>query len=57
MSCSAIYQGVQVDEIEPDLPAALDRFLELPEPAKGVKTIVFTADPMRRTRSHLGLAQ
>jgi UDP-N-acetylmuramyl tripeptide synthase len=51
-----LYQGVQVDEIEPDLPRALDRFLALPAPASGVKTIVFTADAMRRTRSHLGLA-
>jgi UDP-N-acetylmuramyl tripeptide synthase len=57
MALQLIYQGVQVDEIEPDLGAALDRFLELPDPAKGVKTIVFTADPMRRTRTHLGLAQ
>jgi UDP-N-acetylmuramoylalanine-D-glutamate ligase len=57
MALQLLYQGVQVDEIEPNLGAALDRFLALPEPAKGVKTIVFTADPMRRTRSHLGLAQ
>ncbi len=57
MALQLVHQGVQVDEIEPDLPAALDRFLDLPEPATGVKTIVFTADPMRRTRSHLGLAQ
>lgn len=57
MALQLAYQGVQVDEIDPDLPAALDRFLALPEPAKGIKTIVFTADPMRRTRTHLGLAQ
>jgi UDP-N-acetylmuramoylalanine-D-glutamate ligase len=57
MALQLTYQGVQVDEIEPNLPAALDRFLALPTPSKGVKTIVFTADPMRRTRSHLGLAQ
>ncbi|BDI22888.1 MurT ligase domain-containing protein [Herbiconiux sp. L3-i23] len=52
-----LYQGVDVDEIEPDLTVALDRFLALPDPARGTKTIVFTADSMRRTRSHLGLAQ
>jgi UDP-N-acetylmuramoylalanine-D-glutamate ligase len=57
MALQLLHQGVQVDEIDPDLPGALDRFLALPEPSKGVKTIVFTADPMRRTRSHLGLAQ
>ena len=57
LALQLIYQGVQVDEIDPDLPAALDRFLALPEPETGVKTIVFTADSMRRTRSHLGLAK
>jgi UDP-N-acetylmuramoylalanine-D-glutamate ligase len=51
-----LYQGVQVVRIEPDLPAALDEFLALPDPARGIKTIVFTADSMRRTRSHLGLS-
>ena len=51
-----LYQGVRVDGIEPDLSTALDRFLALPDPARGVKTIVFTADSMRRTRSLLGLA-
>jgi UDP-N-acetylmuramoylalanine-D-glutamate ligase len=52
-----LYQGVQVVRIDPDLPAALDHFLALPTPARGIKTIVFTADAMRRTRSHLGLTQ
>ena len=51
-----LYQGVQVVDVDPDLPGALDRFLDLPDPERGVKTIVFTADSMRRTRSHLGLA-
>jgi UDP-N-acetylmuramoylalanine-D-glutamate ligase len=56
MALQLTYQGVQVDEVDPDLPAALDRFLALPDPKSGIKTIVFTADPMRRIRSHLGLA-
>lgn len=51
-----LYQGVQVVRIEPDLTAALDEFLALPTPSRGIKTIVFTADAMRRTRAHLGLA-
>lgn len=51
-----LYRGVQVVRIEPDLGAALDHFLALPDPERGIKTIVFTADAMRRTRSHLGLA-
>ena len=49
------YQGVRIDSVEPDLGAALDAFLALPEPTVGIKTIVFTADSMRRTRTHLGL--
>jgi UDP-N-acetylmuramyl tripeptide synthase len=49
------YDGVQVDRVEPDLGLAIDDFLALPEPATGIKTIIFSADSMRRTRAHLGL--
>ncbi|TFD89241.1 Mur ligase family protein [Cryobacterium serini] len=49
------YDDVAVDRIEPDVPTALDAFLALPDPASGVKTIIFSADGMRRTRAHLGL--
>jgi len=49
------YDDVQVDRIEPDIPTALDAFLALPNPTFGVKTIIFSADGMRRTRAHLGL--
>jgi UDP-N-acetylmuramyl tripeptide synthase len=51
-----MYDGVSVERVEPDLGRALDDFLALPEPARGVKTIIFSADSMRRTRAHLGLA-
>ncbi|MGK9147062.1 DUF1727 domain-containing protein [Plantibacter flavus] len=50
------YDGVEVDRVEPDLATALDDFLALPAPQSGRKTVVFTADSMRRTRAHLGLA-
>lgn len=50
-----MYRGVAIDRVEPDLATALDQFLELPTPETGRKTVVFTADAMRRTRSHLGL--
>jgi len=50
------YDDVRVDRIEPDVPTALDAFLALPAPAHGLKTIIFSADGMRRTRAHLGLA-
>lgn len=49
------YDGVAIDRVEPDLTRALDDFLAAPAPATGVKTIVFSADSMRRTRAHLGL--
>ncbi len=49
------YDGVVIDRVEPDLNRALDDFLAAPAPTSGVKTIVFSADAMRRTRAHLGL--
>ena len=49
------YDGVEIDRVEPDLARALDDFLAAPAPSTGVKTIMFTADSMRRTRAHLGL--
>jgi UDP-N-acetylmuramyl tripeptide synthase len=49
------YDGVVVDRVEPDLGTALDAFLALDDPAHGLKTIIFSADSMRRTRAHLGL--
>lgn len=50
-----VYDDVVVDRIEPNLGLALDDFLALPEPLTGLKTIIFSADSMRRTRTHLGL--
>ena len=50
-----VYDDVDVERIEPDVGRALDSFLALPEPATGMKTIIFSADGMRRTRAHLGL--
>jgi len=49
------YAGVEIGEVEPDLAGALAAFLALPSPTRGRKTIVFTADPMRRVRRQLGL--
>ncbi len=46
-----------IDRVEPELHRALDDFLAAPPPQHGVKTIVFTADSMRRTRAHLGLTE
>jgi len=52
-----LYSGVPVGDIETDLSVALDRFLALPEPSRGLKTIVFSADSMRRTRRHWQLPE
>lgn len=51
-----VYDDVAVDRIEPDVGVALDAFLSLPKPTQGLKTIIFSADGMRRARAHLGLA-
>ncbi|MCU1404618.1 MAG: hypothetical protein JWQ43_921 [Glaciihabitans sp.] len=50
------YQGVVIGQVNTDLTSALDEFLALPAPQKGIKTVIFTADSMRRTRAHLGLS-
>jgi UDP-N-acetylmuramyl tripeptide synthase len=55
MALQLSYQGVMIGSVNPDLASALDDFLALPAPEKGIKTVVFTADSMRRTRAHLGL--
>ncbi|MFZ4895821.1 MurT ligase domain-containing protein [Plantibacter sp. Mn2098] len=49
------YDGVEIDRVVPDLAEALDAFFALPAPSHGRKTVVFTADSMRKTRAHLGL--
>lgn len=48
------YSGIQIDSVEPDLFAAFEKFMALPEPQTGVRTVVFSADAMRRLRRHLG---
>lgn len=48
------YSGIQIDAVEPDLFAAFEKFMALPEPQTGVRTVVFSADAMRRLRRHLG---
>lgn len=48
------YAGVPIAEVESDLETALNRFFSLPVPSRGVKTVIFSADAMRRTRRILG---
>ncbi len=53
----ALYGGCVVGLVEPDLNLALEKFLALPTPLDGRKTLVFSADSMRRTRRYFGLAE
>ena len=48
------YMGVKFEKLQVDLLEAIDDFLALPRPANGRKTIIFSADAMRRVRRHLG---
>jgi hypothetical protein len=48
------YADVQIGDVEPDLFEAFVKFMALPEPTQGVRTVVFSADAMRRLRRHLG---
>lgn len=47
------YDNVEIDVVTPELSEALSRFLALPPPSRGHKTLFFTADPMRRIRRQL----
>jgi UDP-N-acetylmuramyl tripeptide synthase len=48
------YADVPIAEVEGDLETALQKFFALPKPARGMKTVIFSADAMRRTRRILG---
>jgi len=48
------YEGVVIGEVVPDLFEAIDKFMALPDPQTGIRTVVFSADAMRRLRRHLG---
>jgi len=48
------YQGIAFDRVEPDYFKAIDEFLALPKPAKGHKTVIYSADAMRRLRRYKG---
>ncbi len=48
------YADIPVAMVEPDLETALEAFFGLPKPNVGMKTVIFSADAMRRTRRILG---
>ena len=49
------YENVPLGFISDDLELAIERFLDLPRPSRGRKTVIFSADAMRRMRRYLGL--
>ena len=48
------YNEVAMEVIGPEYFKAIDDFLALPVPAEGVKTVIYSADAMRRLRRYLG---
>lgn len=48
------YNDIPVGEVVYDLDEAIDKFFALPAPESGVKTVIFSADVMRRMRRALG---
>ncbi len=50
-----MYDEVPLGLVTDDLELAIERFLALPKPAHGHKTVIFSADAMRRMRRYLGL--
>ena len=48
------YADIKVERVMPDLIEAVDTFFAQPAPTQGRRTVIFSADAMRRTRRHLG---
>ena len=48
------YANIPMGQVIGDLEQALDAFFALPKPERGIKTVIFSADAMRRTRRILG---
>lgn len=54
MAMRMAYDEIPMGLVEPDLEVAVRAFLELPSPTQGHKTVIFSADAMRRIRRMLG---
>jgi len=48
------YNEIPVDSVEADYFEAIDEFFKLPRPINGIKTVIYSADSMRRLRRHMG---
>jgi hypothetical protein len=54
MALCLSYNNIACTNVTDDLRIAFDEFLALPSPQSGVKTVLFSADAMRRSRRMLG---
>lgn len=54
MALKLSYDEVEVGRVEEELEAGARAFLEQPAPVNGVKTLILSAQAMRRLRRHLG---
>lgn len=54
MSLRLSYEGVPVGKTILDLDEAIDEFFKFPAPTAGRRTVIFSADAMRRIRRSLG---
>lgn len=48
------YNDVDFENVESEYLEAVDKFFALPAPKQGMKTVLYSADAMRRLRRHLG---
>ena len=48
------YNDVAVGKVQDDLEKAIEEFFALPKPTSGIKTVIFSADAMRRLRRAMG---
>lgn len=55
MALRLVYEGIEVKKVVPDLQEAIDAFFSQPAPLTGRRTVIFSADAMRRMRRSLGL--
>lgn len=54
MGLRLAYEGIPIGKIDSDLESALSTFFSLEKPSYGMKTVIFSADAMRRSRRLLG---
>lgn len=54
MELRLAYEEIEVAAVVPNLQEAIDRFFAMPAPVSGRRTVIFSADSMRRIRRSLG---